>query len=96
VSSGRSCGRRAKRRKLGRSHLRSRGPERRQYGDGEETGAYEYGWISITELERYVPTELFMPAYRALVHTFLTVIREIASKYPKSRAGNLHTVVGTT
>jgi hypothetical protein len=92
VSSGRSCGRRAKRRKLGRSHLRSRGPERRQYG-GEETGAYEYGWISITELERYVPTELFMPAYRALVHT---VIREIASKYPKSRAGNLHTVVGTT
>src|SRR5207342_3434113 len=27
-------------------------------------------------------TEVFMPAYRALEHTFRTVIREIGSKYP--------------
>jgi len=33
-------------------------------------------------------TELFMPAYQALRHTFLTVIREIALKYPKSKGGN--------
>jgi hypothetical protein len=36
-------------------------------------------------------SELFMPAYRALVHTFDSVIREINSKYPKLRGGNIHT-----
>jgi hypothetical protein len=35
-------------------------------------------------------TALFMPAYRALDHTFQTVISAITSKYPKSRGGNVH------
>jgi hypothetical protein len=33
-------------------------------------------------------TALFMPAYRALDHTIMTVIRAVASKYPKSKGGN--------
>ena len=35
-------------------------------------------------------TALFMPAYRALDHTFGTLISAIASKYPKSKGGNVH------
>lgn len=42
-------------------------------------------------LRHLAATELFMPAYRALAHTFDTVIREIALKYPKSKGGNFHT-----
>ncbi|WP_156898238.1 hypothetical protein [Methylocapsa acidiphila] len=35
-------------------------------------------------------TALFMSSYRALMYTFSTAISAIASKYPKSRGGNLH------
>jgi hypothetical protein len=35
-------------------------------------------------------TALFIPAYRALDHTFGTVISAIASMYPWSRGGNIH------
>jgi hypothetical protein len=35
-------------------------------------------------------TALFMPAYEPLTHTFRTVISAVASKYPKSKGGNVH------
>jgi hypothetical protein len=34
-------------------------------------------------------TELFMPAFRALEHTFRTVILEVVAKYPKSKGGRI-------
>jgi hypothetical protein len=35
-------------------------------------------------------TALFMPTYRALEHTVKTVISAVATKYQKSRGGNIH------
>ena len=35
-------------------------------------------------------TALFIPTYRALNHTFRTVISEVTLKYPKSKGGNVH------
>ena len=35
-------------------------------------------------------TALFMPTYRALDHTFRSVVSEVSSKHPKSKGGNVH------